>query len=361
MQSQTRGAAIMAAAALVLGTAACGSPGGLSAADRDSADEATVLTLATAGGPDGRSAAQVREFASQVEELSGGSIRIQLVLKAASDEAGAWDQAVAQSTEGGDFDMALIPTRTWEAEGVRSFTALSAPFLRASDQAVAKIVAPELASSMMAGLKSIGLSGLALLLDRPRMIFSFDGPVLKPADLAGKVVRTPGSGTGNAALRALGASPQSLAGGLFTDALNTGAVTAAESSFARASSFPRPSTTTGNLPLYVKVNSLVVNTKTYTHLAADDRRILMEAAGKTRESMTQSMLRTADEAAAYCRNGGTIVAATEAQLAAFEAAAAPVYAQLEKDSLTRSLLAKIRALTAAPGGTFAVAPCSPGT
>ena len=358
MQARMRGAAIMAAAALVLAAAGCGASG-LSQADQQSAD-AMVLTLATAGGPDGHSAAQVREFASQVKELSGGSIRIELVLRAAADEAGAWDQAVAQSTEGGDFDMALVPTRTWESEGVLSFTALSAPFLRASDQVVAKIVAPEIAGGLMAGLRPIGLTGLALLPDRPRMLFSFDGPVTAPADLAGKVVRAPGSSTGYATLKALGARPQSLAGELFTDALTKGTVKAAESSFTRAGTFPRPSTTTGNLPLYVKVNSLAINTKTYSHLAADDRRILMEAAAKTREAVTSSMVHTADEAAAYCRSGGTIVAATDEQIAAFEAAAAPVYAQLEKDSATRALIAKIRAFADAPDGAFDVAPCSPG-
>ncbi len=359
MKAQLRGAAVLASIAVLVGTAGCGSAGAPSKAAQQSADDATVLTLATAGGPDGRSAAQVREFARQVQEISRGSVRIEVVLKAAADEAGAWDQAVAQSTEGGDFDMALIPTRTWEAEGVPSFAALSAPFLRASDQVVAKIVAPETAGSMMAGLKGIGLTGLALLPDGPRMLFSFDGPLLAPAQLAGKVVRAPRSSTGYATLKALGASPQALAGDLFTDALNNGTVKAAESSFSRAGTFPLASSTIGNLPLYVKVNSLVINTSTNAQLAANERRILVEAATKTRDAVTGTMLHTADEAVAYCQNGGTIVTATAAQIAAFEAAAAPIYTQLAKDAGTRALLAKIRALAAASEPAAGVAPCSP--
>lgn len=361
MKSQLRGAAIMAAVAIVLWTGACGTPKEPSQADQQYADDATVLTLATAAGPNGRSAAQIQEFARQVKELSRGSIRIEPALKAAADEADAWDQAVAQSTEAGDFDMALIPTRTWESEGVLSFAALSAPFLTASDEVITKIVAPEIANGMLAGLKPIGLTGLALLPDGPRMLFSFGGPVMTPAELAGRVVRAPRSTTGYATLKALGANPQSLAGELFTDALTKGTVKAAESSFTRAESFPQASTTIGNLPLYAKVNSLVINTNTIAHLPADERRILLEAAGKTRDSVTGSMLRTSDEAAAYCQNGGTIVVATEEQIAAFKATVAPVYAQLEKDAGTRALIAKIRALTAASEvAPLKIAPCSPG-
>lgn len=359
MKSQMRGGAILAAVAIVLATNGCGTSAGPPPADQHYADDATVLTLATAGGPDGRSAAQIKEFTRQVQAISRGSLRIELVLKAAADEAGAWDQAVAQSTEGGDFDMALIPTRTWESEGVLSFAALSAPFLRPSDQVVTKLVAPELAGGMLAGLKAVGLTGLALLPDGPRMLFSFDGPVTAPAQLAGKVVRAPRSSTGYATLKALGASPQSLAGDLFTDALVKGTVKAAESSFTRAGTFPQPSTTTGNLPLYVKVNSLVINTNTNSHLAADDRRILLEAAAKTRDAATGATRHTADDAAAYCQQGGTIVEATAAQIAAFETAAAPIYAQLEKDAGTRALIAKIRALNATSGDASPIAPCSP--
>jgi TRAP-type C4-dicarboxylate transport system substrate-binding protein len=327
--------------------------------DRQDQDEATVLTVATAAGAESRAASQIQEFARHVTTLSSASVRIEPVLKAAADEADAWNQAVAQSAEGGDFDMALIPTRTWASEGITSFDALSVPFLVASDELVGHVVAPETADVMLDGLKQIGVTGLALLPDAQRRLFSFAGPGFTPADLAGKVVRAPRSATTYAALTSLGANPRALTGDLFAEALASGTVQAAESSFSRAGSFPKGSTTTGNLPLYPKINTLVINTATFGRLTANERRIVQEAASRTREAAIGAM-HTADEASAYCQNGGTIVNATEQQVAAFMAAVGPVYAQLAKDPGARALIEKVRRFTGA-SKPDPIAACGPGS
>ena len=91
------------------------------------------------------------------------------------------------------------------------------------------------------------VSGLALFPERTRMLFSFRGPVLKPADVAGKTVRAPRSDTAYALLTAFGATPDDLVGEAFPDGLAAGKVVAAESSFAFAGSLPEPATATGNL------------------------------------------------------------------------------------------------------------------
>lgn len=59
---------------------------------------------------------------------------------------------------------------------------------------------------MLAGLDKLGLTGLALIPEGQRMLFSFFEPVLKPADLAGKTIRAPQSDTTYDLLRALGAT-----------------------------------------------------------------------------------------------------------------------------------------------------------
>lgn len=353
--SHLRGAAA-AAIVVLLGASGCQAPpvqGG-----RQNQDEATVLTVATAAGPDSRAANQIQEFARHVTALSSAAIRIEPVLKAAADEADAWNQAVAQSTEGGDFDMALIPTRTWASEGITSFDALSAPFLIASDELVGQVVAPDTAGGMLDDLKQIGVTGLALFPDSLRRLFSFAGPVFTPSDLAGKVVRAPRSATTYATLTSLGANPRALTGDLFAEALASGTVQAAESSFMRAGSYPKGSVTTGNLPLYPKINTLVINSATYGRLTANERRILQEAASQTREAAKGAM-HTLDEASAYCQNGGTIVNATEQQVAAFMAAVGPVYTQLAKDAQARALIDKVRTFTGA-SEPDAIPECGPG-
>ena len=346
--------AIAAGAAVLSASAGCNA----SREAPQGQDDATILSIATATGPDRPGAVQIDEFARRVNEISRGEIRIDPVLKAAGDEADAWNHVVAQSVEAGDFDMALIPTRTWEGEGVTSFAGLSAPFLVDSDELMARLVSPDAAAGMLAGLDEVGLTGLALFPEGQRLLFSFDGPLLAPSDVDGKLVRAPRSETTYSALTSLGAQPRALVGDLFTAALEDGTLTAAESSYEKASSFAKASTVVGNLPLYPKINSLVVNSATLTHLTANERRILQEAATKSRDQITASMTPTADWAASFCQKGGTVVSATEEQIAAFKTATAPVYAQLEKDPGTKALIATIRSLAAETTASTETATCS---
>ena len=221
-----------AMAVLISITAACGMP------KATATDDATDLTVATATSVNRPGAAHIAEFARQVKGFSRGSIRITTQLRAAGDDTDAWNQAVAQLVEADEVDMALIPTRTWEGEGVTSFGALSAPFLVTRDEVLKQVVAPGFAGPMLAGLKPLGLAGLALFPEGQRFLFSFGDPIEDPGDLDSKVVRAPTSDTTNEVLGSFGAAPKPLPGNLFTQALAKGAVGATETSFARAAGLP---------------------------------------------------------------------------------------------------------------------------
>lgn len=309
--------------------------------------QTVTLRIGTNDDGDVPTRRQIEEYARQVNAASSGRLLVEPVYKAAGDVPRDWDQAVARKVVSGDLEMGLIPARAWDTEGVTSLRALNAPFLVTSEAAMKAVAAPAIATEMLAGLDAIGLSGLALFPEGPRFLFSFGAPVLVPADLKGAIVRSPRSATSYALFTTLGATADDLSSQQMTDLVARGALRAAESSFAYEPTLPKPSAVTGNLVLFPKINTLVINAAVLAALSANQQRILREAAEITREWSVALLPSTANDAKQFCQGGGTVVLASEAQLAGFRDAAAPVYAELEKDPPTRALIAKLRTIAAA--------------
>ena len=94
---------------------------------------------------------------------------------------------------------------------------------------------------MLAGLEKVGVTGLALLPEGLRHVFSFGDPLLTPDDFKGELIRVSASDTAYATFTALGATPDDVTAN--SDAISNGQVAAAESSYAgAASSLPEPGT-----------------------------------------------------------------------------------------------------------------------
>jgi TRAP-type C4-dicarboxylate transport system substrate-binding protein len=304
---------------------------------------------------------QVEEFARQVRDLSGGQVRIEPVWKAAG-EVDDWDQVVGRMVIGGELDMGLIPARGWDTEGVTSLRALQAPFLVTSEELVAEIVTSELAADMLAGLDAVNLTGLALLPEGLRHLFVFGNGDVDVFDLDGKAVRTPTSETTTALFTALGATADDYDGEAFFDGVRDGTIHAAESEFALADCcLPTASTVAANLTLFPKVNSLVINTEAYEALDADAQQVLREAAARTLDWAVSEMPADADQAAAFCKSGGTVVNATDGEIAAMHETVAQVYEALEQDETTKELIERIQAIKAELPAPPVVAPCEPET
>jgi hypothetical protein len=104
---------------------------------------------------------------------------------------------------------------------------------------------------------------------------------------------------------------------------------------------------TGNVSLYARANAIVVNARALEQLDAGQRTILAQAADETRASIIESTPDDAELARAYCESepgsGRVIVLASDVDVAALEAATAPVYAELERDALTKRVIERIRA------------------
>lgn len=323
----------------------------------------TVLRLGTNDDGQVPTRGQIEEFARQVEERSGGELVIEPVFRAGGNQIRAWDQVVARKAISGELDMAVIPARAWDTEGVDSFRALSAPFLVTSDALIKEAVKPAFADGLLAGLKDVGLTGLALFPEGPRLLFSFGSPILTPADVKGMVIRSPKSDTHYSVLEALGAVPTDLASEEFGNEVDAGNVGGAESSLAYADDLPTAHTktgraiATGNLVLYSKINTLVINAKVMDSLDEDQRRILRESAAFTRDWSTSLLSTLAAEARRYCEGGGKVVMATEGELETFLAATASLTAELEKDQGTKDIIARLRGFAAGAPAEAAVEPC----
>ena len=126
-------------------------------------EDPTVLRLGSSDDGQGPPGDQIEEFARQVETRSGGKLVIEPVWHAGGQELWDHDQAVARKVVSGELDMALVPSRTWDSEGILSLRALSAPFLVTSSAVLREAAEPELADGMLAGLDEAGLKGLTVL------------------------------------------------------------------------------------------------------------------------------------------------------------------------------------------------------
>jgi TRAP-type C4-dicarboxylate transport system substrate-binding protein len=344
-------------AALVLPASACTHRSGSKAGGDP---PPVTLRIGTDDEPGRPAANAIEEFARQVHKRSHGQLRIEPVWQAAGDNPSNFDQAVAGLVENGRLDMGMIPSRAWDTENVTSLRALQAPYLVTSDDLLKRIVTLNVATEMLAGLDRAGVTGLALVPESTRHVFTFNGPRLSPVDFRGKTVRAPHSRMTEALFGAMGATSGDLNGGdRLARGVAAGQVVGEETSFDRAEGLPWATTTIGNLTVFAKANAVVVNSRRLAALDGASRGILQGAATATRDWGVQSMPDTVKLAEQYCRDGGTIVSATPAQTAAFRRAAQPVYDELNKDALSTHLVNEISDLAAVAHPAPPIKTCDP--
>jgi TRAP-type transport system periplasmic protein len=359
--------------AILAGCSGAGAPDGsddaVAAVDKAGGSGGTiVLTMGTEGRPGRTDAAQVSHFAEQVAERSEGRIRIEPVWSAAGDESDAdqldypgWDQVVARAVIAGELDLAHVPARAWDTEGVTTLRALTAPLLLTSEELIAEVVTSDLTQELLAGLEDVGVVGLGLPPESLRRLFAFGDPPASATPWVGGIVRAPRSATTYAFLEALGGEPDDLAGGggtdRFAEGVRDGSVRAAEGSFGGVGSMPEPVTALGGPPLFPKVNTLVVNAEVLGSLTEADQQVLREAAAATVAWAIETMPDETEEANDFCERSSITAGIPPEEL---EAAAATVEDDLRNDLATAELIDAIRDLAADLEATpRAVEPCEP--
>lgn len=307
--------------------------------------EPITLRLAVADAQGRASEPYVLEFINQVETRSGGNITIEPIWDAGAETKPVFEQGVVKVVRDGQYDLGLAGSRAWDSLGVTSFQALQAPFLITDDALSEAVAGSDIGTRMLESLSSSGAVGLALWPEDLRHPFSVvaDKPILSPEDFEGATVRVVPSEVSHMLIETLGGNP------MFGD----GDYQAAESGLRQGFSLTGTPTATGNVIFFPKFQVLFANGPAFEKLSETQRSILREAAAATQQKAIAEHPTEADAAAAWCADGGTVVMASIEQVAAFEAAAQPMFASLEKDSLNAELIAAIRELKAntepAPG------------
>lgn len=306
-----------------------------------------VLRLGTADYSSAVSARPIEIYKTEVERASGGLVKIEPVYSAAGGAVDRWDQRVAEAVRNGDLDLALVPARAFDELGVSSLQALQAPFLLNDDDLVDRVVTGSRVTDLMSGLSVIGISGLALWPDNLRHPVSFGKPITSLDDFQAVTIRAPLSRASYALLGALGSKPVDMNDPSFEAALAEGSVGAVESTIAGAQGTRPPSVVTANITFFPKITALVANGAAFGRLSEGQRRLLRDAAATTTTTLVKSRTREEAAAAELCAKGGSLALASPAEVAAIEAAATPLYVELEKDALSRELITVFRDLRAA--------------
>jgi TRAP-type C4-dicarboxylate transport system substrate-binding protein len=308
-------------------------------------DEPIALRLAVADAEGRPSEPYVFEFIEQVKTLSNGSITIEPIWDAGGETTPSFEQGVVKIVKEGQYDLGLAGSRAWDSVGVTSFQALQAPFLITNDALAETVATSDIGTRMLDSLSSANVIGLALWPEDLRHPFSIipDKPILSPEDFKGATVRVVPSEVSHLLIETLGGSPM----------FDGGDYQAAESGLRQGFSLTGTPTATGNVIFFPKFQVLFANGAAFEKLSEAQRTVIREAAAATQKNAIAEHPSEVDAATAWCADGGTIVMASDEQVAAFEAAAKFVLEKIEQESLNAELIAAIRELKAntepAPG------------
>jgi TRAP-type C4-dicarboxylate transport system substrate-binding protein len=303
-----------------------------------------VLILANndLGGLDGAPA--VARFVAQVRKRSQGRLVVQV--KSGWRGGGNNEAGLIRDVAAGRADLGWSGTRAFDLVGVNTFEPLHAPFLVGSYAAQAAVLSDPLAGQLLASLRPLGLTGLALAADELRMPAAAAGPLLTADGFTRLMFGTFASRIQAEGLSTLGAIPADFtllsapAGGL-------GGVETMWSTYQKNSQYLSMPFVTVNAVLWPRTVTMFANTERLGALGNAERGWIEDAAADAAAwSAAHARDREPSQIDDVCRRGARIATATREQVAALVSAAEPVYARLRADPSLAPTLARVEALVA---------------
>jgi TRAP-type C4-dicarboxylate transport system substrate-binding protein len=284
------------------------------------------------------------DFVEALRRLSGGSIRIE------TSYGWRWGDALAHVEKGtiedvrrGKVDLAIVAARAWDLVGVKSFDALLAPFLVDSLELERRAIEGPPAARMLAGVRPLGLVGLAVVPGQLRYPLGVTRVLVAPADYVGATIGIRPSGIERATFEALGARTRIYPAGTIADldGADLDLSTIATNHYEL-----QAQALTTNVVFWPRALVIVMNRKAFEALTPAQEAILRRA-GRAAVEPHLAVLRADPRGWLdnVCPGSGLrLVAASAADRAALRQAVEPVYRELDRDRLTRELIAQIRGL-----------------
>jgi TRAP-type C4-dicarboxylate transport system substrate-binding protein len=327
----------LAVIALVVAVAtACGTSG-----ERAGGDDTptVVLTLANHeyGGVD------VENWARRVEQLSGGTLRIEFADRWRDLEVD-YDRGTLADLRAGRVQLAKIAVRSWDDLGVTSFRALGAPFLIDSYALEEQVLRGPLPAEMLAGLEPAGLVGVALLPGPLRRPLGVGRELRRPEDLRGATMGIRPSAMARRTFSALGATTYPYIPGALDevsrlDGVEVDTLSARDNGFDLAArSFA------GNVNLWPRAVTVVMTRKVFDGLTSRQQAALHDAAvGTLPRDLAEILAAERQDMETMCARKLLVYTSSAADLAAWRAAVEPVYAELGADPTATRQIAWIEA------------------
>lgn len=291
---------------------------------------------------------EMRPYSDEVTRLSRGRLLLHGAEAKWHVHQLSAEQDAIRAVARGQAVLGLVPARAFDAVGVTSFDALTAPLLVDSLAFETKVLGTQrLTTRMLAGVDPLGLTGLGILPGPMRKPVGLSRPLIGPRDYRGARIALSPSSLGSKVLTTLGAVPVSSS---FEGASMTGfdgLEQQAESVAGNQYDVPG-STITANVNLSPRPLVLIANTVALERLSSRDQEVLREAAAGAVVTTARAQAASAAEGTAVlCRRGNVrFVRATGEQLAALRSALAPVTAELRRDPVTAAAMADIESLHA---------------
>ncbi len=331
-------------AALVVTAALTGC--GAQPADRTGGDT-VVLRLATIDGDiNGNGQAFGPEtFVEELVEVSGGRLQVE-VTTGYGDGAADAESRLVEAMASGEVDGGWPSTRAFAAAGIRGLEAVEAPMTLVNSAAVAELVSGPAGETALGLLGDTGVTGLALSSGPLRRPFAAGQPLLGPADWAGQPFRVYNSQVQADTVTALGGTPVN-AGIGWVDEVLAGQLRGAEfdvAQYAANGLATEAGTVTANVVLWPKVFVLALSEERFGSLTGQQQEWVREAAERAEDVSVDAAVPDGARVEELCARGVRFIPADEGQLAALQAAVAPVVDDLAVDPVTAPLMEQVRAV-----------------